>query len=128
MAKITQPQVQPTNFKREVIMYVIGFLLAVILTLVAYFMTINHVLTGMTLVTILMILAAVQLMVQLVFFLHLGRDKSARWNIASFYFMMMVLVIVVLGSLWIMHNLNYNMMMTPEQMNEFMLKESMKGF
>jgi cytochrome o ubiquinol oxidase operon protein cyoD len=128
MAKNAQPEVHEQSIKKEVFTYVIGFVLAVILTLIAYFTTVNHILTGATLVTTLMILAAVQLMVQLVFFLHLGRDKSARWNVASFYFMMMVLVIVVLGSLWIMHNLNYNMMMTPEQMNEYMLKESMKGF
>jgi cytochrome o ubiquinol oxidase operon protein cyoD len=90
--------------------YVLGFFFAVVLTVIAYVIVVNHLLSGMLLAVVLMILAAVQLLVQLVFFLHL------------------VLVIVVVGSLWIMHNLNYNMMMTPEQMNEFMLKESMKGF
>jgi cytochrome o ubiquinol oxidase subunit IV len=108
--------------------YVLGFFFAVVLTVIAYVIVVNHLLSGMLLAVVLMILAAVQLLVQLVFFLHLGRDKNSRWNVASFYFMLLVLVIVVVGSLWIMHNLNYNMMMTPEQMNEFMLKESMKGF
>src|SRR5690349_2826912 len=107
MAKNTQPEVQEINIKREVFMYVFGFVLAVALTLIAYFMVVNHVMTGTALITTIMILAAVQLLVQLVFFLHLGREKSARWNVASFYFMMIILVIVVLGSLWIMHNLNY---------------------
>lgn len=128
MATKTLEQPHEENLVRAVWSYVIGFVLAVILTLLSYFMVVNHIMTGMTLVTTIMILAAVQLLVQLVFFLHLGRDKRAKWNVASFYFMFMVLVIVVFGSLWIMYNLNYNMMMTPEQMNEYMLKESMKGF
>ena len=108
--------------------YIIGFVLAVILTLLAYFIVVNHLLSGFTLLATLMGLAAVQLLVQLVFFLHLGQDKKSRFNVASFYFMLMVLGILVIGSLWIMSNLNYNMMMSPEDMNEYMLKESMKGF
>jgi cytochrome o ubiquinol oxidase subunit IV len=119
---------QPPAHHSGIASYIIGFVLAVLLTLIAYMIVVNHLLSGMMLAVVLMCLAAVQLLVQLVFFLHLGRDKSSRWNVASFYFMLLVLVIVVGGSLWIMQNLNYNMMMTPEQMNEFMLKESKKGF
>lgn len=117
-----------TEHESSIKMYVLGFTFAVILTLLAYVIVVNHLLSGMALATALMGLAAVQLLVQLVFFLHLGRGKTARWNVASFYFMGLVLLIIVVGSLWIMNNLNYNMMMTPEQMNEHMLKESMKGF
>jgi len=128
MAAKIQPEVQAQTRITGVASYVIGFIMAVALTLIAYCIVVNHLLSGMTLAVVLMGLAAVQLLVQLVFFLHLGRDKKSRWNVASFYFMAMVLLIVVVGSLWIMNNLNYNMMMTPEQMNEYMLKESMKGF
>lgn len=120
-----EQEISPT---KGLLSYVLGFVFAIVLTLIAYFATVNHILTGMSLAVFLMALATVQLLVQLVFFLHLGRDKKARWNVASFYFMLLVLLIVVIGSLWIMHNLNYNMMMTPEQMDEYMLKQSMKGF
>lgn len=112
----------------SVMSYVTGFILAVALTLVAYVLAVNHILTGGALTAAIMGLAAIQLLVQLIFFLHFGRDKEARWMSATFYFMLMILVIIVGGSLWIMHNLNYNMMMTPEQMNEHMIKESKKGF
>lgn len=130
MTTKTEPVVQEeaTTHGPGVMSYVIGFILAVALTLLAYVIVVNQLLSGMLLAAVLMGLAAVQLLVQLIFFLHLGRDKGSRFNVASFYFMLMVLIIVVAGSLWIMHNLNYNMMMTPEQMNEYMLKESMKGF
>lgn len=129
MVAKTQPmQSEQQPHASSVASYVIGFVLAVTLTLVAYFIVVNHLLSGMALAMTLMGLAAVQLLVQLVFFLHLGRDRKSRWNVASFYFMLLVLLILVVGSLWIMNNLNYNMMMSPEEMNKFMLKESMKGF
>jgi cytochrome o ubiquinol oxidase operon protein cyoD len=119
---------QKTEFHSATVMpYVIGFLSAITLTLLAYFIVTMELLSGNMAAWVIMGLAAVQLMVQLVFFLHLGRDKKSRWNVASFYFMLIVLLIIVIGSLWIMENLNYNMM-TPDQMNEHMLKESSKGF
>jgi cytochrome o ubiquinol oxidase subunit IV len=118
------------NKNSGVLRYVVGFISAVILTLAAYILVVNHMLTGVALVAAIMSLAAVQLLVQLVCFLHFGSTKNAdsRWHQAAFYMMMLILVIIVGGSLWIMANLNYNMMMTPEQMNEYMLKESSKGF
>jgi cytochrome o ubiquinol oxidase operon protein cyoD len=129
MTDIHQPaQEKPETSHSGIASYVIGFVLAITLTLLAYFIVVNHLATGFTLLATLLGLAAVQLLVQLVFFLHLGRDKNSRWNVASFYFMLMVLVIFVGGSLWIMSNLNYNMMMSPEEMNKFMLDESNRGF
>lgn len=119
---------QKTEFHSSTVMpYVTGFISAIALTLLAYFIVTMELLSRDMAVWVIMGLAAVQLMVQLVFFLHLGRDKQSRWNVASFYFMLIVLLIIVIGSLWIMENLNYNMM-TPDQMNEHMLKESSKGF
>lgn len=50
-----------------------------------------------------------QLLVQLIFFLHLGRGSNVRWNILVFLFATLVILIVVIGSLWIMNNLDYNM-------------------
>src|SRR5690349_20237227 len=103
--------------------YSVGFALAVVLTIAAYFAVVGGWFTGAMLIGFIMALAVVQLLVQLVFFLHLGRN-SGKWNIAAVLFTLMILVIIVAGSLRIMHNMNYNMHMTPEQMNEFMRKES----
>lgn len=108
--------------------YIVGFISALALTFAAYFIVVNHLLPSHLIVPAIMGLALVQVLVQLVFFLHFGRGKESRWNGAAFYFMLIVLVIIVFGSLWIMQNLNYNMMMSPEQMDEYMLKQSKKGF
>jgi cytochrome o ubiquinol oxidase operon protein cyoD len=66
-----------------------------------------------------MIIAVIQLVVQLVFFLHLGQGN--RWKTITFVFAGLVVLIVVVGSIWIMHNLDYNMMhMSPDQMVQYM--------
>lgn len=107
--------------------YSIGFVLAVLLTLGAYFAVTSEWSSQAMVIAIISLLAVVQLVVQLVFFLHLGRD-GMKWKAAAFWSMLLILVLIVGGSLWIMYNLDYNMMMTPEQMQQLMLEESKKGF
>ena len=108
--------------------YTIGFVLSVGLTLLAYILVINGNLSTQLITFIIMGLAAIQLVVQLVFFLHLGRESKPRWNITAFAFMVIMLLIIVIGSLWIMNNLNYNMMMSPQEMNDYMFDQAKKGF
>jgi len=106
--------------------YVIGFTLSLMLTLVAYFSVVNEALTGRALLLMVVGLAVAQLLVQLVFFLHLGRENKPRLNLLIFSFAALVIGIVVIGSLWIMDNLNYHMM-TPHQMDEHMMQEYDQG-
>ncbi|MEO5950043.1 MAG: cytochrome o ubiquinol oxidase subunit IV [Candidatus Saccharimonadales bacterium] len=106
-----------------------GFVLSVSLTLCAYFVAVGNIKDSVTATVVLVILALVQLMVQLVFFLHFGHEKRPRWNMLAFCFMGIMLFVVVAGSIWIMYNLNYNMMtMTPDQKNTYMQTQSNKGF
>lgn len=95
-------------------MYVIGFVLSLLLSLGAYAAVANHWLQGSMLIVAIVSLAIVQLVVQLVCFLHLGTETKPRWKLVAFWFMLMVLGILVFGSLWIMQNLNYNMMNVPD--------------
>ncbi len=96
--------------------YAVGLVASVVLTLVAYGLTRAHVESGHAalahslLIPGLLGLAVVQFGLQLVFFLHLGREARPRWNVTVFGFMVLVLVILVVGSLWIMGNLNYHML------------------
>lgn len=107
--------------------YTTGFVLSVILTLAAYYFVVNDSFAYRGLIAIIVGLAVAQLMVQLFFFLHLGKESKPRWNLIVFMFMLLVVAIVVIGSIWIMDNLDYNMM--PEhQMDEKMMHERDKGF
>ncbi len=95
---------------------VIGFILSIGLTLLAFYFVSEHIFSGLVLNTIIILLSIIQVVVQLIFFLHLGEDSKPYWNILAFLFMVLVVAIIVPGSLWIMNNLNYRMM--PEMKNK----------
>ena len=108
---------------------VAGFILALSLTLLAYFVVVNHWFMGAWLMAAIVCLAIAQLVVQLVFFLHLGREEKPRWNLIAFFFMATFLLVILGGSLWIMYNLNYNMIkITPSSMDSYMKAQSAGGF
>lgn len=107
--------------------YCIGFALSIALTLLAYFAVVEKIFSGTQLLAIIVGLAVVQLIVQLVFFLHMGKEAKPRWNLMVFSFMLLVVGIVVIGSLWVMHNLDYNMMPKSE-VDQHMMHEREKGF
>lgn len=109
-------------------LYVTGFVLSILLTIAPYYLVTEKVLDGMSLLLTLAGFAVGQIIVQLFFFLHFGKGPGARWNVIVFLFMLLIVFIVVAGSIWIMDNLNYNMMMTPEQMDEHMRYQGQKGF
>ncbi len=90
--------------------YLLGFIFCVVLTLTAYFLVDKHLLTGWTLIFAILGLGVIQMAIQLLFFMHLGGEKNPHWNLLVFFFMLMVLVIIVFGSLWIMYSLNYREM------------------
>ncbi len=88
--------------------YVLGYVYSVVLTLSAYYIVVNDILSGWTAAFIILSLAVLQLAVQLFYFLHLDQGKKPRWNMITFFFAVMVVLIVVLGSIWIMVNLSYH--------------------
>ena len=90
--------------------YAIGFLSSILLTVISFSLVITKTLSGPPLVYAIIGLAIIQAMVQLLFFLHVGQEAKPRWETIAFGFMVMVLLIVVIGSLWIMNDLNERMM------------------
>lgn len=86
-----------------------GFILSVILTLAAYIGVTSHALTGTSLLFLVIGLGSLQALIQMVCFMDLGIEKKPQWQLISFLFMVVILLVVVGGSLWIMYNLNYNM-------------------
>lgn len=90
--------------------YVIGFFASLLLTIISFLLVISRALSGRLLAGVLVALALVQAVVQLLFFLHVGQEPKPRWETLVFYFMILVLLIVALGSLWIMYDLNDRLM------------------
>ncbi|MBI2811727.1 MAG: cytochrome o ubiquinol oxidase subunit IV [Candidatus Melainabacteria bacterium] len=88
----------------------IGFVLSLILTFAAHRVVENHHLSNMLLIGSVIGFAVTQALLQLIFFLHLGLESKPHWNTITFLFVVLVIVIVIGGSLWIMNNLDYNLM------------------
>ncbi len=109
--------------------YIAGYIISTVLTLTAYVLVsvhINHQHTSPsdTFMKIsLLVLAVIQMFVQMILFLGLGRDKKPRWNTYTFIFAGVIVLIVVIGSLWIMSNLNYRMMHSPDEVNKYLQSE-----
>ena len=92
----------------------VGFALAALLTIIPFYLVMADVdLPRNTLIGIIMGLAAVQIIVHLVFFLHVNGTAEGGWTLAATGLSVVILVIVLAGSLWVMHNMNENMMPMP---------------
>lgn len=100
----------PESRKALLKAYALGFLASLLLTFIAFAGVYLGVASSSTLVPVLITTALVQAIIQLICFLHLGQGTKPDWNLIVFLFMALVLVIIVVGSIWIMANLNYRIM------------------
>lgn len=85
--------------------YTIGFISSIFLTLLSFFLVAYSALPPETLYIVVGVLAITQLFIQLVFFLHLNTHSKTTWNLLSFLFTLVVVLVLVIGTLWIMYNL-----------------------
>ncbi|MDO8335971.1 MAG: cytochrome o ubiquinol oxidase subunit IV [Candidatus Saccharibacteria bacterium] len=105
-----------STYKQTRRSYIIGYILSIVFTIAAFTVVGLHLSThhqmpsDQMVMASLMVFAVCQLIVQVIFFLHLGKEPKPRLNLLAFLFMIMVIVIIVFGSLWIMKNLNYHML------------------
>lgn len=90
--------------------YIIGFVLSLLLTLASYEVVVGHLFSVEGTYLAVVVLALAQFIVQVIFFLHLTSESKPRWNAVSFAFTLIITFILVAGSLWVMYNLNHNMM------------------
>ena len=101
----------------DVGIYTIGLALAVILTAASFWVANTSLLWAPGIPLGLVVLAIAQMGVHLVFFLHITTGPDNTNNVLALAFGILIVFLVVVGSLWIMTNLNDNMMPPPELMN-----------
>ncbi len=91
--------------------YVTGFVLSVVLTAIPFWLVMGKVFDrpGAT-VAMLLGLAAVQIIVHMVYFLHMNAKSEGGWSLLALIFTLVLVVIALSGSLWVMYHLNTNMM------------------
>jgi cytochrome o ubiquinol oxidase operon protein cyoD len=91
--------------------YMTGFVLSVVLTAIPFWV----VMTGqfesaMTTALVILGLGAVQIVVHMIYFLHMNTRSEGGWNMLALIFTLVLVVITLAGSLWVMFHLNENMM------------------
>jgi cytochrome o ubiquinol oxidase operon protein cyoD len=91
--------------------YLTGFFLSVVLTAIPFWLVMTGVL-GDKQVTALVVMAfaAVQMVVHMIYFLHMNTSSEGGWTMMALIFTVVMVVIAMTGSLWVMHHLNVNMM------------------
>lgn len=90
--------------------YVIGFIASLILTALSFGLVISEAIPKDSLVYTLATLGLIQAVFQLLFFLHVGQEPKPRWETVIFCFMFLILLLITVGSLWIMNDLESRMM------------------
>ena len=90
--------------------YLIGFVLAVVLTVASFWAATSGAFKGESALVALAVLAAVQVIVHVVFFLHVNASKGQRWHALSFAYTILMSLILIVGTVWVMHNVHMLMM------------------
>lgn len=90
--------------------YLTGFVLALILTAIPFALVMTGALPASVTVPVILILAVVQIVVHLVYFLHLSTASSQLWNVSALIFAAIIVAITVIGSIWIMSHLDAHAM------------------
>ncbi len=90
--------------------YFFGFLFSLGLIFLIYFAAVDHWFSYNLLPIFIISIAFLQMLIQFFFFFQLPMEKSPYWHTVSFLFMLIIAFIIVMGSLWIMHSLDYRVM------------------
>ena len=91
--------------------YLTGFIAAVVLTAIPFWLVMGKAFASSSVTSaVILAFAAVQVVVHMVYFLHMNAKSEGGWNLLALLFTVMLVVIVLSGSLWVMYHLNHNMM------------------
>ncbi len=99
--------------------YMIGFVLSVILTGIPFWLVMTGALGNATATAFaIMGFAVVQIVVHMVFFLHMNFRSEGGWTMLALGFTLILVVITLAGSLWVMYHMNTNMMPSMQDMRQ----------
>lgn len=90
--------------------YLTGFLLALVLTVIPFAVVMSGAVSRSAALFGIVAAAILQILVHLHYFLHLDTSSAARWNVLALLLTLLIMILFVVGSLWIMYQLNYRMM------------------
>ena len=101
------PEPTEEEWEGDLKTYIIGFVLSLLFTGTAFLSVYEKWVDGPGMI---LSLAILQFITQIIFFLHLGKESKKSWNLTVFWFMLLVVMIIVFGTIWIMYGLNTRVM------------------
>ena len=110
------PGVEEQEPTASYLSYTVGLGLAILLTIMSFVVSQTNLLWPPGIPVGLIVLAFAQIGVHLVFFLHIGTGPDHTNNIIALAFGLLIVFLVIAGSIWIIANLNANMMPMPPNM------------
>ncbi len=91
--------------------YMTGFILSVVLTAIPFWLVMGKVFDkSSTTALVILAFAAVQIVVHMIYFLHMNTKSEGGWSMLALVFTVVLVVITLAGSIWVMYHLNHNMM------------------
>ena len=100
--------------------YTLGLGIALLLTAAAFWVSTTNLVWAPAVPAAIVVLAVAQMGVHLVFFLHVTTGPDNTNNVIALAFGVLIVLLVIVGSIWIMGHLNHNMMMNPDEMAQRM--------
>ncbi|PID54908.1 MAG: cytochrome o ubiquinol oxidase subunit IV [Gammaproteobacteria bacterium] len=91
--------------------YVIGLILSIVLTAIPFAVVMSGAMSTSLTYIIVLVCAVAQVLVQMIFFLHLDTSDKQYWNLMSGLYTVFILGFIVIGSIWIFEHLHYNLLM-----------------
>jgi cytochrome o ubiquinol oxidase subunit IV len=103
------PGVEEREPTASYLSYTAGLGLAILATIASFVVSQTNLLWAPGISVGLIVLAFAQIGVHLVFFLHLGSGPDSTNNILALAFGVLIVFLIITGSIWIMANLQSNM-------------------
>jgi cytochrome o ubiquinol oxidase operon protein cyoD len=100
--------------------YLTGFGLAAVLTAIPFWLLMSgEIADKQVTASIVIAFALVQIVVHMIYFLHMDTKSEGGWTIMALIFTIVLIAIALSGSLWVMHHLTTNMMpISPQEMKQ----------
>lgn len=98
----------PHGTKRD---YYIGFIASVVLTVIPFGLVMAGGFSSVRVTAFLVLVCAIlQMIVHMVYFLHMSPRLQGGWTVVSLVFTLILLLIAVVGTIWVMKHMDANMM------------------
>lgn len=103
------PPTEHPSLRKELLGYVVGLVLAAVLTAASFWSLQEHVIYGPGIVMALIVLGLAQVGVHLVFFLHMTTSPDNTNNALALAFGVLIVSLIFFGSIWVMYHMDHNM-------------------